>query len=191
MKTIEEVLMQIKKMVIILANGFEEIEAVGIIDILRRAGVEIQLCSASNEQQVTGAHQITIQTDTPIKSIEPQSLAGIVLPGGLIGTQNMKKTPAVIELVRKIQNANGLIAAICAAPLVLDVAGVLDGKNFTCYPGIEDEILTGHYQNKMVVQDENLITAYGPGATLHFAITLVRHLIDDATADALIDGMLI
>lgn len=175
------------KVAIMLATGYEEGESLFVVDIMRRAGFECDSVSI-NGSQVTGCHNITALADVEFDG----SLKGydaVVVPGGMPGAANLAEcTPFVTEL-RKTYDAGKLVASICAGPMSLDKAGILDGKRFTCFPTRKDSIGTsGIWVDELVVQDGNVLTSQGPGTTLHFAYALVDALGGDG--DTLRNGML-
>jgi len=158
-----------------LAEGFEEIEAIAVIDILRRGGVEV-VTASTGKNPVTGSHGIPVTADR-ILDISAKYSA-IVLPGGAQGTQNLKNDRRILDLVRIISNNSGLTAAICAAPSVLAEAGIMKGKRFTCYPGYEDEIC-GHggiHTGSPVEKDGHVITGKGAGCAIQFALRVLEEL---------------
>lgn len=158
-----------------LAHGLEEIEAVTIIDVLRRADIEV-IAAGVNGKTITGAHQIKIESDCPIEKINTNDIDMIVLPGGLEGTNTLKNSEIVQRLIQEMDNKGKLIGAICAAPLALDSANVIKSK-FTCYPSIEQEIKNAQYTEKeKVVIDQNIMTSRGPGTAMNFALEIVKRL---------------
>jgi len=175
------------KILIPLAEGFEEIEAVTIIDTLRRGGIDTVTASL-HMPLVTGSHGVSITADTVIG--EDDKFNGIVLPGGIPGSTNLKKDTRIIKLIQKINEAGGITAAICAAPIVLAEAGVLQGKNYTCYPGYENEIKTGNFTSEPVTVDGEVITGKGAACALPFALKLVEILKGKDTADKLKEQMM-
>lgn len=162
------------KVAVILADGFEEIEAIAPIDILRRAGVDVDIYGL--EAEVTGAHNITIKADYILTDII-SDYDLIMLPGGMPGAANLRDNALVIESLQLMNQLNKKISAICAAPIVLEKAGLLEGKKFTHFPGIEDQLPHGFDQHEaVVVVDGNLITGRGAGVALEFGYTLVEAL---------------
>lgn len=159
------------KVAVILADGFEEIEAIAPIDILRRAGIEVDTYGLKAE--VTGSHQITIKADFVLtEAISDYDL--IMLPGGMPGSANLRENDLVIESLQQMDRLGKKIAAICAAPIVLEKAGLLVSKKFTHFPGIESELKNGFDQKEaVVVVDGNLITARGAGVALEFGYQLL------------------
>jgi 4-methyl-5(b-hydroxyethyl)-thiazole monophosphate biosynthesis len=176
--------------VVILADGFEEIEAVTPIDVLRRAGVDVTTVGLT-APTVTGAHGIEIAVDRALDAlaVEPDL---VVLPGGLPGATNLGASQAVVDLLRRQHAAGRMIAAICAAPAFAPVeAGILDGRRATCYPSFESRFpKTVTAVDDRVVIDGNLVTSRGPGTALDMALTLVELLVGAAEATKLRAGML-
>jgi 4-methyl-5(b-hydroxyethyl)-thiazole monophosphate biosynthesis len=163
------------KVLVPLATGFEEIEAMSIIDILRRAEVEVVIAGLG-KKQVTGAHGVKIQADVHIKDIKSDDFDMIVLPGGLPGATNLQKDATVQALLKEFDDAKKRIGAICAAPVALQSAGVLK-ENYTCYPSFEANIKEeGYISNQDVVVDSNVITSRGPATAMVFALAIVGQL---------------
>ena len=163
--------------VLLLAEGFEEIEAVTTTDLLRRAGMEVLLISISRSKRVTGAHSVAVEADMILEDYNdiPDAL---VLPGGMPGSENLAKSPLVNQLIKNCADQKKLIAAICAAPaFVLMPLGVLAGKRATCFPGFERSFGTqARFEDAPVVVDGNIITANGPGAAGRFAVEIIAFL---------------
>jgi len=179
------------KVLIPLAAGFEEIEAVSIIDILRRGGIEVLVASLNEKTLVKGANTITIETDIQLKDVSSDTLEMVVLPGGWDGTHALAEDENVQNLLKEMDAKGKNIAAICAAPFALDKAGVLKSK-FTCYPSVEDEITNQGYQGErqMVVEDENIMTSRGPATALCFALEIVKKLQGQESYEAVKAGVL-
>jgi len=174
-----------------IATGFEEIEAVCIIDVMRRGGIEVIMGSLDDNLLVKGAHGIAVQADRPIAGLSADDLDMIVLPGGWDGTKALMHDLAVQSLL-KIMDAKGKnIGAICAAPLALYTAGVLK-EGYTCYPGIEEQIdLAGFSGDKKgVVQSGNVMTSRGPGTAICFGLAIVKKLVGDKAYEGLRGGLL-
>lgn len=173
-----------------LAKGFEEIEAVNIVDVLRRSGIEVILASLNDEMLVLGANNITIKADINIKNIDISTLDMIVLPGGWGGTYELAKDENVQRILKEMNSKNMLIGAICAAPFALNSAGVLKNR-YTCYPSVEEEIKKeGYVSDKMVVEDENILTSRGPATALCFGLSIVKKLKGNEAYEALKGGLL-
>ena len=174
-----------KKAALLLAPGFEEIEALTVVDVLRRAGLVCDMIGFA--ESVTGSHAITVQADQVWKGrLDDYDM--VILPGGMPGSANLRDDDRLMQLLQDFQQADKFIAAICAAPSALDRAGVLTGKYFTCYDGARDNIKNGTYRKETVLVDGKLITSRGPSTALAFAYELVRQLGGDA--DQLADAML-
>jgi len=176
-----------------LATGFEELEAVALIDVMRRGGIEVRIVHLPDEihgRLVTGANGISIQADMPINTVISDDFDMMVLPGGWDGTYALAEHKRVIDLLQEFK-ANKSVAAMCAAPFVLKKAGVL-GDNYTCYPGAKEEINhPGYTDQHKVVVDGNVITSQGPGTAVCFGLKIVETLVGKETMQAVKDGMLL
>lgn len=173
-----------------LAPGFEEIEAMTIIDVLRRAGHDA-VTAGTVPGPITGAHGVVVTPDCVVTNIDASALRMVVLPGGLPGATNLRDSAAVVELLQQVHAKGGIAAAMCAAPMVLGKAGLAKGRRVTCYPGFEDQLTGGICVTDRVVEDGRVVTSRGPGTAMEFALALVAHLGDPAKAAALRTGMLI
>lgn len=172
------------KIAMILAEGFEEAEAVITADLLRRAGVDLILTGLDGGS-VCGSHGITLEADRTLDEL-PDELDGVVLPGGMPGSAYLGESEELKKLVCQLHNDSSLVAAICAAPAkALAAFGILDGRKFTCYPGLEMEIPSGQFVEEPVVVDGNIITSRGVGTAGLFGLALVEYLVDRATAQKL------
>lgn len=177
---------------ILLANGFEEIEALATVDIIRRAGIDIQMASVEGVRAVTGAHGISVMADCLIRRGDIEQSEGIILPGGMPGAETLRKNAAVRKLVQVMASKNALVAAICAAPMVLGDVGVLKGRKATCYPGFEKWLQGADYQEEaFVVEDGQFITAKGPGVTVPFALSIARRFVSEDTVNSVSQGMIL
>jgi 4-methyl-5(b-hydroxyethyl)-thiazole monophosphate biosynthesis len=174
---------------VLLAEGFEEIEAVTIIDVLRRAGVEVVAAGIAG-REVTGSHGIALHADTTLAKAAAETWDLIVLPGGMPGARHLRDDLAVQALLAAQHARGGRLAAICAAPIALARAGVLEGRRATCYPGFAGQLGGARYVEEPVVTDGSIITSRGPGTALPFALALVAQLRDAPTAQALAVAML-
>lgn len=169
---------------IFLAEGFEEIEAIATVDILRRAEINIKTVGVSGKV-ITGAHGIPVVCDVIDQEISPDNkLKGIILPGGMPGTVNLEKSETVQQFIDYAAQNKLSIGAICAAPSILGKKGILKGKRAVCYEGFEDQLAGAEVLSDPVCVDENIITANGPGAVFKFGLALTRSLKDDQTADS-------
>ena len=179
------------KVCIHLAEGFEEIEALSVVDILRRASIDIEMVSITGEKEVTGAHDITVIADTLFEDVDYNEVKMIILPGGMPGARNLEKHQELRKQIKNFNDYKKPLGAICAAPLVLANAGVLDGKNATCYPGFEKELTGAKVSDTPVIRDGNIITGKGAGYSMNFALEIVTMLKDKEMAERLKDGMFI
>ena len=168
------------KIVVPLVEGFEEVEAVTVIDILRRGGIDVITASVM-KNPVTGSHGITLVADTDFSTLNPSDFDGIVLPGGP-GTKHLRESRAVIDFVKAVYSRNGYTAAICAAPTVLHKAGLLNGKTVTVFPA-DAAALTGAVVTDAPYEvDGRVITGKGAGTAVDFSLALVREFVNEETA---------
>lgn len=179
------------KVLVPLAKGFEEIEAVSIIDILRRADIEVIVASLDENILVEGAHGIKVQTDVKVIDISVDELDMVVLPGGWIGTHALADDKNVQNILKEMDQKGKNIAAICAAPFALNRAGVLK-HNYTCYPSVEEQVRLDGYQGDkaMVVEDANVMTSRGPATAICFALEIVKKLKGKEVYESLKNGLL-
>lgn len=175
---------------IFLAEGFEEIEALTVVDVLRRAGMDIKTVSITSDKKVTGAHGITVVADLTFKEADFAGSEWLIVPGGMPGSSNLAAFEALGDLLKVHK---GKIAAICAAPaVVLAPLGLLEGREATCYPGFEDACAQhgAILQDAPVVALDNLITANGPSAAQRFALAIVANSLGETSAQQVGGGML-
>jgi len=179
------------KVLVPLACGFEEIEAVSIIDVLRRAEIEVLVASLDGNSLVKGANGITLQADTEVKNVDVNTLDMVVLPGGWDGTYALADDKNVQKILQEMDKMGKNIGAICAAPFALNKAGVLK-QNYTCYPSVEEQIREDGYQgdSSMVVEDANVMTSRGPATAICFALKIVKKLKGDEMYEMLRGGLL-
>ena len=166
---------------VFLANGFEEIEALTVVDILRRADIAVTTVSINEDTLVIGAHGIKVIADKLSNEIS-DTFSAIVLPGGMPGTVNLEVNDVVNRYINLAKEESKLICAICAAPSILGKMGLLDGKNATCYPGFENHLKGAKCKNKGVVCDGNIITSMAMGSAVDFALAIVGRLTSEAKA---------
>ena len=171
-----------------LVEGFEEIEAVTIIDVLRRAAIETVTLYTDSES-VRGSHDITVHADTPFNEVSAADFSAVILPGGMPGSTTLRDKKEIISFIQEIYSGGGYAAAICAAPIALAKAGILQGKKFTCAPGFESQITGAIHQPDPVVADERIITARGASCSIPFALKLVELLKDPETSENLKKSM--
>ncbi|MDR1528036.1 MAG: DJ-1/PfpI family protein [Puniceicoccales bacterium] len=169
-----------KKICCLFGNGVEEIELITPVDILLRCGLDVSLVSANDDVRVSGAHNIKLVADTTIDKIVVSNFDGLILPGGP-GSFSLKDDVAVLNLVRSFHGAGKLVCAICAAPLILQNAGILENINYCAHPCTHD-VLTNVDKNGRVVVDHHLITAKGPGVAAEFAFAIIGYLHGESMA---------
>jgi len=174
-----------------LADGFEEIEALTPVDVLRRAGIHVTTISISNSTEVRGSHHITIRADRVFNDVDFNDFSCIVLPGGLPGANNLKNHQKLNELLIQFSKEGKLIGAICAAPMVPGSLGLAKNKKATCYPGFEDHLSEAEYTGENTVLDGNLLTAKAAGASMSFAFQLVEILAGKDKAKEVADKMFV
>ena len=180
-----------KTIFVFLAEGFEEIEALTPVDVLRRAGLSVQTVSVMDEQVVAGAHDVPVLADKMFAEINPEDAEMILLPGGLPGATNLDAHEGLSQLILDFAEADKPLAAICAAPLVLGNRGLLQGKKATCYPGFETYLQGAEYTAALVEKDGNIITGKGPGAAMEFAFAIVEKYCGMDKVNELKQGMMI
>ena len=171
-----------KKIGIFMADGCEEIEALTVVDILRRAEIGIDMISITGKQQVTGSHGITFVCDRLISEADFSSYDGLVLPGGMPGTTSLGAHKTVVEQIKSFAKEGKLVSAICAAPSVLGDNDILQGKKATCHPGFEDRLAGADVVTEPVAADGNVITSRGMGTAIPFALSIVEYLGEEAKA---------
>ena len=175
---------------VMLADGFEEIEALTVVDVLRRADVDVRTVSVSNEETVKGAHGILVSVDQGLSSCVAEQTEMIVLPGGMPGTTNLFECGALQNFLVQCRDRAVTIAAICAAPMILGEWGFLDGKKATCYPGFESHLKGAIHSAERVVHDGIFITSKGPGTAMEFALYLAGLLKGEGVSAQLASGMI-
>lgn len=171
-----------KRAAVILAPGFEEGESLTIVDILRRANLQCDIVGFSDV--VEGAHQIQVRSDRRIEELRPDrpEYDMVILPGGMPGAANLRDSDRVMDILRGMDREGRCVAAMCAAPIALERAGLLDGRRYTAYVGYDQKIHAGSYQTDIVVKDGNVITSRGPATAYAFAYALVDELGGDSLA---------
>ena len=172
---------------VVFADGFEDIEAVAVVDVLRRGGVDVVAASLNAEPSAVSAHGIRMSTDAILADVIEGDFDAIVLPGGP-GTQHLKACEPLIGRIRRQKESGGLVCAICAAPTVLEAADVLEDESVTCYPSCRTE-MGRRVEDVPVVADGQIITGQAPGAATLFGLVVLEHLTDERTAHAVANGM--
>jgi 4-methyl-5(b-hydroxyethyl)-thiazole monophosphate biosynthesis len=174
-----------------LAEGCEELEAVTLIDLLRRAGISVTTASLSGQRQLTASRQVGLVADTLLDNVLNDEFDMLLLPGGQPGTTHLNADQRIHTLIQRQQQADKFIAAICAAPLVLAESGVLNGKQATCYPGTLDAETWPEISlsDEPVVIDRKVLTSRGPGTAMDFALSIIELLTNKATRDQVEIGL--
>lgn len=179
------------KVIVFLADGFEEIEALTVVDVLRRGGVDVSTVSIMERLNVMGAHNIEVNADMLFDMAQNSSADMLVLPGGGVGTQNLKEHDGVNRLCARFAEDGKYVTAICAAPSVLGVRGLLKGKCAVCYPGFEPQLEGAEIGSDKVVADGKFVTSKGPGTAADFALALLAIIKGQSAADKVRAGMLL
>lgn len=172
------------------AEGTEEIEALTVVDVLRRAGLPVKIVSVTAEKVVAGAHGIRVVADSCVNEVDFGQVALVVLPGGLPGAYNLAASQELANGIRTLYEAGKPLAAICAAPLVYGRMGLLNGCRATCYPGFEEELAGATCTGALVQEDGQFITGKGPAAAIEFALAIVTRLAGADVAAQVKSGML-
>lgn len=175
-----------KKVILFLAEGFEEVEALTVVDYLRRKDINVDIVSITEGNEVKGAHEIIVLADKTMNDIKDiDDYDAVIIPGGLPGATNLRDNDKVIDVVKKINENGKLTAAICAGPIVLERAGIIKDKKVTSYPGFEDDLKNGVYIEQNVVRDGSIITARGPALAVDFAIEIIKYLLGEEKSEEL------
>lgn len=180
------------RVVVPLAQGVEEMEAVILIDVLRRAEWDVTSVAVASTQQIKASRGVTLVADMLWTELETiNDFDGIVIPGGLKGCEHLRNDNVLLESLRDFHAERKLLAAICAGPTVLHAAGIMNNICYTCYPGLEKQLEDGTYVDQNVVTDKNIITSQGPGTAFPFALTLIEKANGSSLAQALRDQMIL
>ncbi|MCI8525852.1 MAG: DJ-1/PfpI family protein [Oscillospiraceae bacterium] len=175
---------------LLLGKGFEEIEAITPVDVLRRCGVEVQTAGIGG-LEIEGGHGVVVRADCRVEDIDQEKLEMIVVPGGLGGVASIQGSEAALRAIRAARAAGKYVAAICAGPSVLGGLGLLQGRRATCYPGVEGQLTGAVCEDGPVVVDGKLITSRGPGTSAAFALALAEALCGGEAAAQTAKGMLV
>ena len=182
-----------KKVMMFFAEGFEEVEALSVVDVLRRGGVDVEMSSIDNNEIVTGSHGIGVVMNRRMEEVsidDIESFDGFLLPGGMPGTLNLKKSDKVRETICHANEKGKLLGAICAAPIVFGACDILKGKKATCYPGFEKDLTGAETTTDSVVVDGNIVTSRGVGTALDFGLTLLGILTDEENSKKIKESIL-
>ncbi len=180
-----------KKAFVHFAEGFEEVEALTIVDVLRRAEIPVLMVSVSGKLIVTGSHGISVQTDILYENTDYSEAEILILPGGMPGSKNLNAHAGLKEKLKTFNEKGLKLAAICAAPMVLGHLNILKGKKAVCFPGYEDDLAGATVLYEPAIKSGNVITGRGVGAALNFSLEIVEELKGKATADKLAQAMLV
>ncbi len=176
------------KALILMAEGFEEIELTTLVDVLRRGGVSVTIAGLK-DGIITGSRGIRMQPDATLDGIR-EMYDMIILPGGSPGYINLGNDMRIIELVKRYHSEGKIVAAICAAPSILSKAGIITGKKATIFRGMENELKSAKYVDETVVEDGNILTSQGPGTAMEFALVLLQRLTDEKKAGEIKEKLL-
>ncbi len=177
------------KIAVFFADGCEEIEGLTVVDMLRRANVDVVSVSVTGKLEIHGSHNITFFADTLFEDADMDSFDGAVLPGGAVGTENLGAHEGVVAVMKKFAENGKLTAAICAAPSVLGQNGILKGKRATCHPGWEAKLPGAVISEETAVTDENIITSRGMGTAIDFSLAIISKLTDENTVSQVRKGI--
>ncbi len=182
-----------KTFYLFLADGFEEVEALSTVDLLRRAGLDIKTVSIKDGLMVTGAHGIKVESDITMSQVGEIAVEDwLILPGGMPGATNLKADERLCKMLVDHNQKGGMLAAICASPaVVLGQMGLLKGKSAVCYPGFESMMDGAKVESTPVAVDENVVTGNGPAAATAFALTIIENALGIDAADGVAEGMLL
>ena len=177
------------KSLIYIAEGFEECEALIVVDLLRRAGQQIDLVSITDERAVKSSHDVTLICDKVLKDVDVSAYDAVILPGGKLGTANLEACEAVKDAVRRHYDSGKLTCAICAAPSIFGHMGLLKGRKYTCFPSFDEDSFGGEYMMELAVKDGNVITGRGMGATLEFAREILKTVLSEEELKSVENGI--
>jgi 4-methyl-5(b-hydroxyethyl)-thiazole monophosphate biosynthesis len=172
-----------KKIAVFFAESYEEIEALTVVDMCRRADIQTEMISVTDSLTVTGAHAIPVKMDKMLSEVDFDALDMIVLPGGWPGTPNLEKVADLMEKVKVFAESGKYVAAICAAPSILGHLGILEGKTACCFPGFEEELTGASVSYNSCEVDGNIITARGMGCAIDFSVEIIRVLAGSEKAE--------
>lgn len=180
-----------KDLIVLLADGFEEVEALTVVDMARRANLHCDLVSTEKDLLVSSSHNVKVMADKLFEDINPNDYRAVYIPGGLPGATNLSENKKVLNLTKVFYKDGKLICAICAGPIVLDKAGILKDKNFTCFPGFEENLSFKNPKDVPLCHDGNIVTAMGPGLAISMGMKIVEILKDKSEMEEMANGFLI
>ncbi len=177
------------KAYVFLADGFETVEALAVVDILRRAGVETVTVGVSQKSEIISAQNITVRADRMLDEEDYTDADIVFLPGGMPGTRNLEADEKVLNIVKKQYESGKIVTAICAAPSILGHLNILQGKKATCYPGFEKDLYGAKLMTERVVEDGNVITSRGMGTAVDLGLVLVERLLGREASEKIASGI--
>ena len=177
--------MSSKRVGMMVANGYEEVEMLTVVDLLRRAGMTCDIISVTGKKELTSSHKVTVIADLLFEDADFDSYDALVIPGGMPGTTNLGAHAGVCEQLKKAYADGRMIAAICAAPTVFGKLGLLEGKKAICYPGMEDQLTGAEVTYEPAVRDGNIITSRGMGTAIDFGLAIIAYYEGEEAAAAL------
>ena len=183
--------MQTPKIIVPIADGSEEMEAVIIIDILRRAGFNTVCAAIGNTKTITASRNVIITADALWNEIDPADFDALILPGGAVGTDNLMQSQSLLQALQDFNRQKKLIGAICAGPLVLQAAGILQNRTATCHPAVSEKLTAAEYSRNRIVHSENIITSQGPGTAMEFALAIITKLAGSLAAEKTAAGLVL
>lgn len=175
---------------VIFAEGFEEIEGLTVVDLLRRAQIDVMMTALENDREVTGAHGIRVSMDTALKDVNLNQTRALILPGGMPGSKNLGESELLAELLKAADEKGITIGAICAAPSVLGDIGILSGKDAVCYPGFESRLKGAKVKYEAVAIDGNIITSRGMGTAIDFGLALITRFAGEEKAKEIAEAII-
>ena len=176
------------KAAIFMADGFETCEGLIVVDMFRRARVDIDLISMNETLAIMTSQRVEIKSEKLFRDINCEDYDILILPGGKVGTKNLESSEELKAALRRHFEEGKLTCAICAAPSIFGHMGLLKGKKYTCFPEFDEASFSGEYQQELAVKDGNLVTGRGMGATIEFAMTILRSVVDEKTMNRLMYG---
>lgn len=178
-----------ERVYIFLADGFEEIEGLTVVDLLRRAGIDTVTVSVMGRREITGSHRIVVLADELIENVTPDKTDMLVLPGGMPGTLHLGACESLVGFLKAADERKSMMAAICAAPTLFGKLGFLEGKKAICYPGMEDELIGAAVTIEPVVTDGHITTSRGLGTAIPFALRLIALILGQEKADTIAESI--
>ena len=180
-----------KKAILFLGNGYEEIEALAVVDFLRRAEITVDMVSITGDLETVSAHGVHIKADKLVEEVNPADYDAVITPGGIPGSTQLAENETVLSCLQSFYKENKLVASICASPLALEAASLAAKIKGTCYPGFEEQVHFKEFSEDIVVKDGNVITSRGPATAPYFALAIIEALEGKEKAEEIRNGTLI